>query len=409
MLTIFAWMSHMAYLNDYPLKKIFIFFLLATGPLCAGDFNQDLFYLNRAIEHSQLNPIDLNEWMVSPLGETGKVLSASNAPWGSYYFPMDKGGAAWRWQTKVTPKRLLTFEEYSKMTNEEVNRLSATEKYDIWQGDFKFSTTLSELKNRGPLRIPAPDHWEGFCNGVRCAGVIVPEPSVSVTVTAPDGRVLTFEPADIKILLGVSYFYVEKYAQIGGPTYFTRKENPPNAAVFDLALRYKLENDKSFLIDPHLGHEIWNQSVIGYKRYATKPQQLTEEEKAQFPEAISRIRVRLKLHMLGSIDINATNGPTTDRVSNLELTQKVNTEYFLYLNSQGKVIDGAWNEKNKIKGIDFAWFASGDGVDSKYTDVGGNKHLSFSKVLALTYMSVEKAKLQNIKRPQTCLRFYSNN
>lgn len=342
---------------------------------------------------------------------TKKILESKHAPWGAYYFPMYRGGAAWRWQTRGYPKKPIGHVDYLKMTDEQVNRLSATEKYDIWQGDFQFQTTMSEIKNRGPLRTVPPAHWEGFCNGVRCAGVIQPEPTVPVTVTAPDGRKIRFEPADIKILLGVSYFYVEKYAQLGSPTRYTRKEDPPNAAIFDLALRYYLEKNKSFLVDPHLGAEIWNQSVVGYERKISKTLPLAEDEKRSYPQANSKMRVRLKLHVLGSIDIDATNGRTTDKVSNLEATQNVNTDYFLYMDSKNQVINGKWNETNKIKGIDFAWFANGDGMDSKYEKVGGNKFLSFSKVLMLSHLSTERSlelSRQNEGKTNSCSRFFEN-
>ncbi len=165
---------------------------------------------------------------------------------------------------------------------------------------------------------------------------------------------------------------------------------------------------KHALIDPHLGHEIWNQSVVGYERHSTKIQKLSAAEKNQLPEAVGKMRVRVKLKTLGSIDIQSTNGATTHRVSNLELTQKVNTEYFLYVDAQGNVVDGIWNETNKLKGIDFAWFAHGDGIDSKYAHVGGNRYLSYGKILALTYMSVENSrKKADASQSHSCKRFYS--
>ena len=82
------------------------------------------------------------------------------------------------------------------------------------------------------------EEWEGFCNGVRCAGINLPEPTHKIAVKNPDGIQVRFEPADLKALAAASYFYVEKYSQLGSPTRVGKAQDQPNAGAFDLALRY---------------------------------------------------------------------------------------------------------------------------------------------------------------------------
>jgi hypothetical protein len=60
--------------------------------------------------------------------------------------------------------------------------------------------------------------------------------------------------------------------------------------------------------------------------------------------------------------------------------------YTLYLDAQGKAIDGEWEAPNaELRGVDFAWFSSGRGMDSAYSPDSpeewrrgnGNKNLKF--------------------------------
>ncbi len=199
-----------------------------------------------------------------------------------------------------------------------------------------------------------------------------------------DGLTVRFEPADLKALAGASYFYTEQYAQIGSPTSQGRRENQPNAAVFDLALRYNLaQNKKPFVIDSHLGPAIWNETVVGYKRTLGNFESLTDKEQQSYPRAVQKVFVNLVLDTLGEIAIEESNSKTTDKVADGRLVGTLETGYTLYLDDSGKSIGGEMEKSNKNRGVDFAWFAAGKGADRHYAEQGGNPFLKFKVIREL--------------------------
>ncbi len=251
-------------------------------------------------------------------------------------------------------------------------------------GYYDFRTTKHELETRGPQRATPPQDWEGFCNGVRCAGIMTKEPKHPVSVMNNDGITVEFSPADLKALAGASYFYVEKYGQIGGPTADGKAENQPNPAVFDLVLRYHLGHMmKGFVIDSHLGSEIWNETVVGYNRKLGEIKSLTARERELYPKAFSKIRVDVVLDTLGEVDIKDSNNLTKKKVADGTLLTTLETAYTLYLDERGKAVDGKWHNGNGTRGVDFAWFVGGKGADHQYVYKGGNPNLRFNKIRQL--------------------------
>lgn len=344
--------------------------------------DKDLRWFRQALQISNLSEAELTEYITLDKGSNSFRLSEKDAPWAGNYFPMQKGGVASRWQQplKPYPKKTLTRDEVQKLSPDELQKLSPIEKYDILVSSYDFKATRHELENRGPVRVPTPADWEGFCNGMRCAGILLDEPRRSIDVTNAEGIKIRFEPADLKALAGASYFYVEKYAQIGAPTSTGAAESQVSAAVFDLALRYFLAlNRKAFLIDSNIGPEIWNESVVGYKRNLAAPQALTPEEKVKYPKATARVRVLLELETLGETEIKDSNVPTKHLVASGKLLTTRSLSYDLFVDATNKILTGQWNN-SKISGVDFAWFAAGKGMDEAYVKEGGNRHLKFNTI-----------------------------
>jgi hypothetical protein len=204
-----------------------------------------------------------------------------------------------------------------------------------------------------------------------------------------DGLIINFEPADLKALAGASYFFVEKYSQMGLSTPAGHKAyDQPNPAVFDIALRYFVgEMKKSFVIDSHLGPEVWNESVVGFSREMGAGETLTSTEKEQHPTAISKLHIKLKLFLLGEIKIRDSNRETKGRVAAGALHEEMPVSYTLYLDAQGKAIDGIWDPSKTLRGVDFAWFSGGVGTDSKNPEGNGNPRLSFELIEKLVKKS----------------------
>jgi hypothetical protein len=351
----------------------------------ASNHDEDMKWFKSVLQFSEMSEKNLDKFLNPFEGPQQFRLSEKNAPWAGNYFPMESGGIASRWRTNEYPSEVLDKSAIEGMTEKQLRNLSPVEKYDIMMGFYDFRTTKHELKMRGPQRELKPEFWEGFCNGVRCAGIMTKEPQFPVSFTNKDGITVMFSPADLKALAGASYFYVEKYGQIGGPSpEKMHAQNQPNAAVFDLALRYHLaQKKKGFVIDSHLGSEIWNETVVGYTRNFDDVEGLDDSEKALYPKAHKKVYVNVVLETLGEVGIKDSNGLTKSRVADGSMLTTLETAYTLYLNKSGEAIDGKWHNAEGDRGVDFAWFVSGKGADHQYADRGGNPNLRFNKIRKL--------------------------
>jgi hypothetical protein len=357
----------------------------------ASDAPTDLHWFKYVLKFSRISEKDLAKYQNPLEGPLKFRLEEKDAPWAGNYFPMLDGGIADRWQTGQIPRDLYDKQAIQSLSPGRLHNLSPVEKYDILMGYYDFRTTLQEMEMRGHLRDAKPEYWEGFCNGVRCAGLRTEEPFQIATLKNKDGIQVSFSPADIKALMGASYFYVEKYAQLGSPTGNDFAENQPNPAIFDLVLRYHLAlHKKGFVIDSNLGPEIWNETVVGYDRKLSEVKKLSLKEQKKFPEAVSKIKVDLTLDTLGEVDIFESDKLTKSKVADGSLLTTLNSSYVLYLDSEGKAIDGQWlNKAEETRGVDFAWFAGGKGSDQEYSNQGGNPYLDFDVINKILKKSLQ--------------------
>lgn len=355
------------------------FFLLVSSSSLAADFQQDFDQLKYATRIANIQTRDLEKYLDPTQGPISFRLSDRRAPWAGNYFPMKEGGIANRWQVGEFPKKTLSKRQVKRLSEQDLKSLSPIEKYDLLVGDYDFKATNFELSNRGPLRNPPAEEWEGFCNGVRCAGFLLPEPHFPVQVTNADGLRIEFQPTDLKALAGASYFYVEKYAGLGAPSRNAAVgENQPNPAIFDMALRYNLGvRRKAFVVDSNLTSEIWNETVVGYERELGPEIAIRAKEKRAYPDAVTKRVVNLRLETLGEIDASASNKPTRGSVASGEHLQEIRATYSLYLDSDGRAVGGVWHKTSEDRGIDFAWFAAGKGADG---DHGWNSFLDFKTI-----------------------------
>lgn len=367
---------------------LFLTILLSVPGLwsASAPLDEEMKWFQYTLQFSQLDNADLTAYLAPFTGPKQFRLSTHNAPWATNYFPMSSGGIAHRWRIGEYPPWIHTRDTIAKLTPKQRRNLSPIEKYDLWMADYDFLATRHELLIRGPWRDPFPDDWEGFCNGARCAGLLTPEPQTAVVVQNADGIDIQFSPADIKALASASYFYTEKYAQLGGPSSHGYGEQQPNPAIFDLALRYLLAHHRrGFVIDTHLGAEIWNETVVGYQRRLGDLETLETREQILYPLATHKIKVDVILETLGEIPIKESNHSTQFKVADGSLLTPLETSYTLYLDEQQRALGGEWDNRNLIRGVDFAWFGGGRGSDHENERLGGNPYLKFDKVLELLH------------------------
>jgi len=359
-------------------------------------FDDEVGYLINAFYDAGID-LDTFEQMRSPYrGKRSYRLAPKDAPWGSYYFPYVDGGIANRWQTNeggsyrtlnrnvsgrsLPPEKVLL--KIKALSQSEINSLSAAEKFDIYMGYYDFRTTEIELKQRGPQGRIEHEGWEGFCNGRNAASVGVPEPQQAIDVVNDDGIEVRFEIIDLKALASASFFYVELYAQIGNPTRdrAAQLDNPPDAGLFDIALRsYLAVGHRPFMFDIHEGHEIWNSTIIGYKRKTSRklPLEETDWDNIENPEIAYKIKVDLELYYHEEISLEDANTVTRDRIANGWMNLKKNYSYYLYIDEFKKIRGGQFIGN---QGPDFLWFPNGIGADDT---LGVNSNLDFESIRSL--------------------------
>jgi hypothetical protein len=340
-------------------------------------------------------------------GKNEFFLDQELAPWIGYYFPFVKGGIAVRWQRgQRAPTKLLSeelagsstsvtknavIEKLRAMSKEERNLLSPAEKMDIYLGQYDFPITVTELTRRGPRRAPSPQEWEGFCNGRCAAGMLTREPVKPISVRNADGIEITFQPNDIKALITASYFYVEKYAQMGVPNMskIPRVDGRVDAAAFDIALRSFLgESQRPFVVDIDPTEEIWNHLAVGYKRVLGAEVPVPPDAQGLPARAKFEVSARLTVYYINDLhNIARHNKPTVDMVrkDNYTAIFPRHYPYKLYLDENKQIVGGSWNSSKDYP--DFVWFPEGRGTD----DVQGvNPHLPFDKVMELVEASSSK-------------------
>ncbi|MEO5667577.1 MAG: hypothetical protein ABIR96_05935, partial [Bdellovibrionota bacterium] len=307
--------------------------LLAMLPQLAeaSRFSEDCSQLVQGLLNAEKSEAIVEQMRNVGAGKPSVFLGDEALPWIGHYFPFDHGGIASRWQIPggAPPAKLISEEVVGEteeikaanvkaalraMTQENIDKLSAAEKMDIFLGNYDFRITETELDYRGPRRDPAPESWEGFCNGRCAAGMLTEEPAKPVTVINADGISVTFQPNDIKALMTASYFYVEKYAQMGSPNRVAEidlKERVDPAA-FDMALRAVIgEAERPFVVDIAPGIEVWNYLAVGYDRALGATASIVERTVDMPADAVSQVPAHSTVYYINDIkDVAAHNGNT---------------------------------------------------------------------------------------------------
>jgi len=358
-------------------------------------FGKDCKYLITALIQADHNIVSGRAARDYLAGPQSTILNKDEAPWAGNYFPMAEGGLANRWHLREAVETTLdvglngqrlskanVIAKLKALSPEDLRKLSPSEKMDIYMGYYDFRITKHELKMRGPQREMPVQDWEGFCNGVRAAGICMMEPKRLITVRNPNGIDIPFDPSDLKGLAGASYFYTEKYAAMGSPTMTAglKNENPPNAGSFDVAIRSYLGMERrAFVIDNHPGTEIWNVSVVGYDRKILSEEIYNPIDSGRRSKARKKISVELVIDYLGEASISTSNRATTDRVADRQLTTKLRYTYELYVNESGRIVDGTWIGDAP----DMAWFPGGAGADAVSGNPSSNVHLDYESLRGL--------------------------
>ncbi|MBA2403394.1 MAG: hypothetical protein H0V66_01375 [Bdellovibrionales bacterium] len=305
--------------------------------------------------------------------------------WSETYWPSNKGGIAFRWNSPDPMPFNYSFhtkEQLQTLPRAEMEKLSPAELYDISQGDYTYSLTRKTLG----LFTPHDLWWEGICHGWSQAAVNYPEPA-KVLIKNPDGIIVPFGSSDVKGLLAMHDAYNSKgtYTHIGGrcsapgkvpgegstrdrhvdmpaPELAETEEcRDVNAGAFHVVMANMIGIQSMALIaDVDRFNDVWNQPVVSYDASVKEELAVSEE---QTMNGIAR-RLSMQMKMVYGEELQFASAAATARgednfVSKNPVTRTGHQEfrfkiyeYILELDGAGKVVGGEWMSDTRP---DFLW------------------------------------------------------
>lgn len=277
--------------------------------------------------------------------------------WSSSYWPSKEGGINVRWnapQKEGFDYSSPTLAQVKNMSLQELSMLSATEKYDLYTGQYDYP--MKKLAATAADRR-APD-WAGICHGWAPAAINHNEPTPKI-VTNPDGIQIPFGSADIKGL--ISYYYAHHHEtkdgshQMGLRCFFGRWmggnrscKQDLNAGAFHIVISNMLGlRHEAFLVDIDRYKEVWNQPVAGYKSVIIADNLKPSPNAAK--NAVKEIKVQTEFFY-----VNESENLTWEVAfgTKEQIIAKKDYVYTLEIDAAGKIVGGEWESDERP---DFLW------------------------------------------------------
>ena len=291
---------------------------------------------------TELNPDYQLKFYELPLEGT-----LSKEPWSGYYWPKEKGGISYRWQShEMHDYELLDKDLLFEVDAATIAKLSPTEKYDILVGNYDYSLTHRILAENNVNEAA----WTGICHGWSPASNAYIEPR-SVFMTNPDGLTVPFGASDVKALLS---YYRAEVVRSPYPQHEWRTENrslgtncmtgnPAHPECYDTnpgAFHVVLANQIGILnagmnIDADTTYQRWNQPV-----YAYDSEILLERDPSPSASARAEREVVIRTELEYTLEIEPQWVPALG--TSEQSTKVVTYLYTVELDRQGEVVGGQW-------------------------------------------------------------------
>lgn len=291
-------------------------------------------------------------------------------------------------------KRISSKEDALRLSQDEISKLSATEKYDLYMGDYSLKLTNQVLNFTSPFDA----YWEGVCNGWSSAAIEFHEPK-PITVTNKDGIKISFGSSDLKALLSyyhasiTSNFFAKRTLNTGrvgmrcktkfpkeawfiqnGKEYYKSIQNnevvinpvpeecvDTNAGAFHIVLANMIGlMNEGFVAEVVRDDEIWNQPVYGYKSEILEETTNPRFNATQGTYKQLKVKTVMEYANDGGRIFWGTNEPedefyawwdATNGTKNYRKGEKT-FEYFIDLDQRGNIIGGMWLSYERP---DFLW------------------------------------------------------
>jgi len=282
------------------------------------------------------------------LPKSGSIPSTTRG-WSGHFWPFKQGSINNRWNAPGRPGfnyKKATRQEILRMSSDQLSRLSPSEKWDIYNGDY---TNYSTFMEAWQYNSPDASAWAGICHGWAPASLHHKEPTPK-TLVNKDGVRVPFGSGDIKAL--ISYFYADQQelsSQLGkkcrmGNAYFPMPgcRGDVNPAALHVVMTNLLGiQHKGFLMDRDPYKEIWNQPVTGFK--------VVDMTRPYKSGSGFKVDVHTELYWTDEAL------PTWNTVfgTALQKTQTMFLSYTLKLDKKMKIVDGSWNSDTAYP--DFVW------------------------------------------------------
>jgi hypothetical protein len=302
------------------------------------------------------DPLNLNGEYIRILAELPSEAKLEKTPWSDTYWPSTNAGLANRWKDSNAGSfkaPLKTKEQVKKLSEKELAMLSPAEKYDIFNGDYKYTLTKHERARTSP----DAQGWEGLCHGWAPASIHFDEPK-SILLENDQSVKVPFGSSDIK---GLLTFLQGEYANtktkflgarcnidlIENPDAATRSEcRDTNAGAFHIVITNQIGIKKeSFVADVTRDMQVWNQPVHGFTSKVVSYQDPSEgAAPGTVKEAI------IETVMTYTVEVGAEWNALLGTEGHSDRT--VGYEYRLELNADGEIIGGEWISDERP---DFLW------------------------------------------------------
>lgn len=304
---------------------------------------------------SHSNPLLLNKDFSIKFDETlteGK-LSDGRKGWPGNHWSNWLGGAAYRWSA-ANPQnfkyKLNKLEDLQNLEPHELAELSPTEKFDIFKGDYNYSTTRTELSRVSPNE----SKWHGICHGYAPASANHSEPQTLILTNA-DGVEIKFYSSDVAALLSLYYaefaktpvqFVGRRCKSSRGVRVWNKGScETLNPGSLHVALNNTLGNGQPLILDIEGGFEVWNFVATSFKTYFLA---------SDAPISTSAPGTARRILVETTVAFAADTPPKFNPVLFTDDAYYVHRlyEYYLDLDANDNIVGGEWISKN---GPDFMW------------------------------------------------------
>jgi hypothetical protein len=332
-----------------------------------------------------------------PLRAQISYVPYSDDYWGNY-----QGGLSYRWNSDQKGVErygypLIPAKQIESMTLDELKKLSPSEKYDIYIGNYKkkrgrFALTQSERRRTKVMwTVPTSKYfkpnykiqtWMGICHAW-APSTLMYKPPKPVTLKGKTGIMVPFGASDIKALLSLNIhhnivpymppmvgnackenFFAENKSiikmtnpgitpenlEIQVQELFAEVCRPVDPGAFHIVMTNIIGNKKQgIIVDVDPGLQVWNQPVFKYESKILDARNLGQEtDKTKLMGITKRVFMQTTLYYIKELYPNWDGLPRYNEAGKNKSIIPMKLSYTLDLDGNNRIVGGKWLSEKKI-------------------------------------------------------------